>query len=60
LLREIERVGIKVYWGVIGLAAQALAALIDGTLHSDQFVARDARDNKITFPDEGRASGRRS
>jgi len=35
---ELERRGIEVIWGVIGPASQAVAALLDGTLRSDQFV----------------------
>ncbi|MBN1341307.1 MAG: hypothetical protein JXQ73_01430 [Phycisphaerae bacterium] len=57
LLREIERLGIKVYWGVIGPVSQALAALIDGTLRNDQFVGRSPKAPMITFPDDDRAGG---
>lgn len=38
LQEDIERRGIRVIWGVIGPAAEALSAFIRGTLRSDQFV----------------------
>lgn len=37
---ELEHRGIEVVWGVIGPAALALAAFLDGTLRRDQFVCR--------------------
>jgi predicted Fe-Mo cluster-binding NifX family protein len=40
---ELERRGIEVIWGVIGPAADALAALQKGTLRSDQFLCRGRR-----------------
>ena len=38
--QEIESRGIEVIWGVIGPAAEALWALVKGTLHENQFVRR--------------------
>ena len=40
---ELERLGIKVIWGVIGPAEEALAAFLNGTLKSNQFVCGDFR-----------------
>lgn len=40
LQQELEHRGVEVVWGVIGPASDALSALADGTLHSDQFVRR--------------------
>jgi len=37
---EMQRRGIEVIWGVIGPAADALAAYQAGTLQSDQFLCR--------------------
>lgn len=41
--QELERRGIQVIWGVIGLAADALHALQNGRLQRDQFVCRGRR-----------------
>ncbi len=57
LQSEIEGRGIEVIWGIIGPASAALMALISGTLHSDQFVGRDAKADRITFPSSDRAGG---
>ena len=37
-LDQMHERGIKVTWGVIGTAEDALAAFLEGTLRSDQFV----------------------
>ena len=42
-LDEMERRGMEVFWGVIGPATAALAALQSGTLRRDQFVCRRHR-----------------
>ncbi len=46
LEQELERQGIEVVWGVIGPASDALSALAEGTLHSDQFVRRGGGSRK--------------
>ncbi|UCF33640.1 MAG: hypothetical protein JSV78_15040, partial [Phycisphaerales bacterium] len=40
---EMEHRGMKVVWGVIGPATDALIALTKGTLQRDQFVCRGHR-----------------
>ncbi len=37
---EIESRGIEVIWGIIGPTAEALSALVKGTLRQSQFVRR--------------------
>jgi predicted Fe-Mo cluster-binding NifX family protein len=39
-LNELQREGIQVIWGVIGPADDALEAVRNGTLRSDQFLCR--------------------
>ena len=55
LHRAIERRGIEVIWGIIGPVSDALTALLEGSLHSDQFVGRRANVRGTDVRREGRA-----
>jgi len=58
LHRAIERRGIDVIWGIIGPASDALAALLEGSLHSDQFVSRSGKAPGQSAPSGGPGDGR--
>ncbi len=57
LQRAIERRGIDVIWGIIGPASDALAALLAGSLHSDQFVRRSGKAAGKGTPSGGPGDG---
>jgi len=58
LHRAIERRGIEVIWGVIGPASDALADLLAGSLHCDQFVGQSGSTRARGRTSEGRVGGR--
>jgi len=60
LQRAMERRGIEVTWNIIGPASDALSALLEGSLHNDQFVGRSEKARGRVTPSEDRRGGGRA